>query len=175
VTTRYLPILFTLVGCSSSYQPANSPRISIAASAGSTTFYKEGKEYPAGFFLGGVEDAVRGNPRAEREARTAGHLMVAGWVCNFVAIGALASGTALLATSHGSDKQEEIGLGLILGSLVPDIAAFILFVNAPPHMYDAINIYNDGVLPAPTVAPSALAPVVPIGPPLLPPGPPPTR
>jgi hypothetical protein len=133
------------LACSSSYVPANSPRVATVWRSGYASYYRDGKEYPSGILLGGVEDAVQGNPRAEQEARTAHHLMIGGMVCEFVAVGALGSGLALVATHPHDSTASDTGLGLMFGSIAASITALILAVNAYPHAYDAVNIYNDGV------------------------------
>jgi hypothetical protein len=114
-------------------------------SGGSPTFYKDGEEYPGGLFLGGAEDAVHGNSRAEREARTAHRLMVGGFVVTLVGEASAATGLALLVPAYPTAPRRDVGVGLIIGGLVGTITGLVLLMNAPPHMYDAINIYNDGV------------------------------
>src|SRR5262249_1267457 len=87
--------------------------------------------------------------------------------------------------SPPDSSRRDVGNGLLVGALVADIVGFVLAVNAPPHVYDAINIYNDGVsaeserwaepnrrLPLlPPGAPNSAPPLLP--PPPLPPPPPP--
>jgi hypothetical protein len=155
-------LMLFATGCSSSYRPADSPRISTALSGGSPTFFRDGKEYPAGLFLGGVEDAVQGNRRAEDEARTAHHLMVGGFVLGLVGDGTAIAGVALDA-SHPTHNTE-LGLGLVLGGLAGAIAGFILMANASPHMYDAINIYNDSIGADGAAAPDSTAAGKPLSP-----------
>ena len=116
----------------------------MAMSGGFPTFFRDGKEYPGGLFLGGVVDAVHGNPRAEDEARTAHHLMVGGFVVEGAGLGTFIAG-AVLTGHNASPQTQNAGLGLMLGGLVVEVVGLILVVNAPPHMYDAVNIYNDGI------------------------------
>jgi hypothetical protein len=158
-----LVLVLLTSGCSSSYRPADSPRISTALSGGSPTFFRDGKEYSAGLFLGGVEDAVQGNRRAEEEARTAHHLMVGGLVLTLIGEGTAISGLALEA-SHPTQATQNAGLALALGGLAGAIAGFILVMNAPPHMYDAINIYNDGIAADGTATPDSTAAGKPLSP-----------
>jgi hypothetical protein len=148
-----------IAGCSSNYQPAKSPRISVTLDGGVATYYKDGKEYPAGFFGGGLIDAVRGNPRAEAEASKGRDLIVAGFVVSMVGVGGLGSGIALMATDQEGPggTQSRVGVGLFLGGFAAQIASIVLDLNAAPHFHDAVNIYNDD-LERP-VAPQGSAPV----------------
>ena len=132
--------------CSTSYQPVNSPRISFGLGGGILTLWKDGHETSIGLTYGGVLDAVRGNPRAEAEARTAQNLMIGGVASTFVSLGALITGLVLVPSKH--QTTSDVGGGLIVGGIVADIVGAVLVSNgAQPHMYDAINIYNDGLPP----------------------------
>jgi hypothetical protein len=153
-------LMLSVTGCSTSYRPADSPRISTALSGGSPTFFRDGKEYPGGLFFGGVEDAVHGNPRAEDEARTAHRLMVGGFVVGLVGDGTAVAGAVLASTP----QRQDVGLGLALGGLTVAIVGLVLMANAPPHMYDAINIYNDSIGADGTAAPGSTAAGKPLSP-----------
>ena len=59
-----------LAGCSSSYEPARSPRIVTVMEGGVPHFVKDGRDYGGPLFGGGLVHAVQGNPRAEAEACT---------------------------------------------------------------------------------------------------------
>jgi hypothetical protein len=139
--------LLAATACSSSYLPARSPRVATVWSGGNVSYYRDGVEYPSGFFLGGVEDAVTGNPHAEDEARTAHHLMIGGLSCELVGAGTIGAGVGLVAGNHPSDAARNTGAGLLVGGLVLDLVGVILVANAIPHSYDAVNIYNDGIPP----------------------------
>jgi hypothetical protein len=141
-------------GCASNYRPVKSPRIAYATDGLNVTYFRDGKEYTVDMFGGGLEEVVAGNPHAESEARTFRNLTIGGWVCEGVAIGGIASGIAVGASSHGDDSKTNLGLGLVIGGLVADVVGFVLFLNATPHRFDAVNIYNDGL----TLAPPAPAP-----------------
>jgi hypothetical protein len=163
-----LLLALTTTACSSSYVPARSPRVATVWSAGYPSYFRDGVEYPSGMLLDGVEDAVQGNPRAEEEARTAHHLMIGGFVCELAGLGALGSGIALTASNPPGSTANQAGIGLLIGSIAASVTAIVLFMNAPPHAYDAVNIYNDGIdarlRPAP---PFATVPMpVPMPPPL---------
>jgi hypothetical protein len=151
-TLSALSIALATTACSSSYVPARSPRIATVWRGGYPSYYRDGVEYPSGFLLDGVEDAVHGNPRAEEEARTAHGLMIGGLVCELGGAAALGGGIAVAATNHPGDSGNDVAIGLLIGSVVASLAGAILTANAFPHAYDAVNIYNDGVNATPSGA-----------------------
>ena len=66
----------------------------------------------------------------------------------------------------GSSSAQTAGLVLIAGGLAASIVGTVLFSNAQPHHWDAINIYNDGLpnsmgVPRPPYAPYAVPPLPP--------------
>ncbi|HEX3594572.1 MAG TPA: hypothetical protein VHU80_05710 [Polyangiaceae bacterium] len=147
--------------CSSTYRPAASPRIAIGVEDGNLTYYKNGTAYPAGTFGGGLVEAVHGNARAEDEARAARGLVIGGYACAFGALGATGAGIALTATSSSvHDTRAEVGVGLLITGLAIDVVSAVLLVKAPPHAFDAIAIYNDGIEPAPAPAAPSPAPAM---------------
>jgi hypothetical protein len=148
------------LGCTTSYEPAKSPRIAIVDDG--TTFLKDGQRYDGG---SGLIEAVAGNPQAEEMARTAYRNQVAGtvlYVAGFpIVIGGPIVGAAL--------DDEKTGKTVALASLGTGIAVWITSIvflsHVQPQRLDAINIYNDSVSPEPprgapeaTAAPEAPAP-----------------
>ncbi|HEX4341340.1 MAG TPA: hypothetical protein VH062_35775 [Polyangiaceae bacterium] len=155
----------SLVGCgATSYEPANSPRISLVRTDEGLAYVRDGRHFSTGVFGGGLVDAVTGNPQAESEARTAHSLTVGGFVCSLSALATVGAGVGLIATGHSTDTQTQVGIGLVAASLIPDIIASVLYANASGHSLDAINIYNDGVLRPPGAVPPMTAPA-PVAPP----------
>ena len=141
LSVALLPIV---QGCSSSYQPARSPRIVTVIDGGSPVFVKDGTSYGGPLFGGGVVDAVRGNPRAEAEARAGRNLTIAGFVVDMAGLGSDIAGLATIKP-NSSNSDNTLSLGLILGGLVGVTVGSVLLLAGPPHTYDAINIYNDGL------------------------------
>jgi hypothetical protein len=132
----------TLVGCSSSYEPARSPRIVTVMEGGAPHFVKDGMDYGSPLFGGGLVDAVEGNARAEAEARTGRNLTIAGFVFDVAGLGSELTGLVVLEQERG---RSNTGLGLTLAGLAGVLIGSTLLISAPPHMYDAVNIYNDGL------------------------------
>jgi len=134
--------------CSSSYQPARSPRISVIQEGGSPTLVRDGQTYSVGLFGGGLGDAVEGNPAADEHATTYKTLSIAGWSVYVAGLGSSIAGIYLLADSNrggGDSGQETAGAALALGGVAALVTSLVLISTAQPHLWDAVNIYNDSV------------------------------
>lgn len=157
---RGLVVLLALVfiqGCSSSYEPAKSPRIQTVIEGGSPTFVRDGEHFGSPAFGTGLVDAVHGNPRAEHHARVGRNLIVGGLVLDLVGLGSEVGGLAVLAhdRSQPGDEASGLAVGLLVGGLAAVFAGTVMIIAGQPHVYDAINIYNDGLEASPTPTPSS--------------------
>jgi hypothetical protein len=130
-------------GCASSYQPARNPRVTASGGETGPNFFKDGKEYSGGFFGGGLVDAVHGNERAEQEAITARNLTVAGFTLQVVGLSGVVTGVVL--ETRDDDAARTAGIWFGLGGAVTVLVGTLLVRSGSPHMYNAVNIYNDGV------------------------------
>ncbi|MEI9948668.1 MAG: hypothetical protein WDO74_06700 [Pseudomonadota bacterium] len=141
-------------GCSTGYEPARSPRIATVLEGGQPTFVKDGVHFGSPVFGTGIVDAVQGNPQAEHHARIGRNLIVGGFVLDLVGLGSEIGGLVVLA--HDRDQHGDASpaaVGLVLGGLVAVTAGTVMILCGQPHVYDAINIYNDGVDGQPSAAP----------------------
>ena len=132
-------------GCSSGYEPARSPRITTVVEGGMPTFVKDGERYGGPTFGVGLVHAVHGNPRAEQQARVGRNLAIGGFVLDMTGLGCEFGG--LVALGHETDRgrPSALGAGLVFGGLGAVIVGSVMLLSAQPHLYDAINIYNDGL------------------------------
>lgn len=137
-----LVLLPSVLACSSMYEPARSPRITTVVVDGTPTFVKDGKRYGGAAFATGLVDAVQGNPRAEEEARAGRNYAIAGFVLDLTGVAAETGGLVVIGEN---DRHLNTGLGLLVGGLACVAIGSGLLLSAPPHIYDAVNIYNDGV------------------------------
>jgi hypothetical protein len=150
------------VGCSSSYMPAASPRLAMVMEGGTPGYARDGKVFPGGLFGGDLEEAVRGNPTAEeyaREYKTGTETGFALTLLGYVGVigGAVTAGAEASTTSSNVPAP---GLAIMAGGLALAITGLIVELQAQPHIFDAINAYNDGVTKAadaPREAPPANA------------------
>src|SRR6188768_1113247 len=121
---RVLGVLLTLVftqACTSSYEPARSPRIATVMDGGQPTFVKDGVHFGSQVWGTGLVDAVHGNPRAEHHARVGRNLIAGGFVLGLVGLGTEIGGLVVLA--HDNQQGDGSASGLAVGLLVGGLAA----------------------------------------------------
>jgi len=143
-------VLLALVltqGCSSSYQPARSPRIATVIDGGYPTFVKDGEHIGSPAFGTGLVDATSSNPRAQHHARVGRNLMIGGIASYLVGLGTGVGGLVLLAQddAHLSTSKSNVGTALAITGIVGLVAGSVMMLSGQPHIYDAVNIYNDGL------------------------------
>lgn len=141
-----------IAGCGGvPYNPRPSPRIQVVPDGSSLSLVKNGKSCPMNLFGGCLEETVRGNPQAEAEASSYKSKGVAGFI--FSTLGTVSAGVGAgvlvgneLRTSPSTDLR--IGsLAMTFGGLALSIIGSVFAANAQPHLWNAINLYNDN-LPA---------------------------
>jgi hypothetical protein len=164
--------------------------------SGSPAYVRDGITFEGGPFGGDIEEAVQGNPDAEDAARSFKARLIGGFCGVLGGTASFIGGTALAVDgtsrhTQAGDSQATMGAAFMLGGLAAYFVGVAFIASAPPKLYDAVNIYNDGVdtrsLPPGTLvavpigptraaesspaAPAATTPVAPATPPL--PAPPP--
>lgn len=165
-------------GCTSTYIPRQGPRVSMVMQGGTIGFVRDGRLYRGGAFGGQLMQAVAGNEAALTHARTYRNLTAAGFATSMGGLAVVLIGDLLwVAASSGSGRTSATGLFAILGvGLSLDLVGLVMSLSAMPHMYDAINVYNDDLESHATPHPSSRAPLAPgmyIGPVETAPPPPP--
>ncbi|HEU5074236.1 MAG TPA: hypothetical protein VFU02_08685 [Polyangiaceae bacterium] len=133
---------------------------------GQFTLVRDGQRFETGLFGAGVTEAVEGNPAAVEHARTYRQYTIAGWSLYVGGLAFTLTGAGLLGAGQRNDNptQEHTGEALLLAGLATFITGMGFLIGAQPHLWDAINLYNDGVdrrarerfWPAPTVPPYTL-------------------
>jgi hypothetical protein len=149
-------------GCTSSYVPRPSPRLSLIMEGGTYAYVRDGKKYEGGMLGGDLEEAVRGVPAAEEYASQFRTGMTAGLVLTTIGSLGLVGGLVLTGAeaSQTTPGQPLPPTGLVVCGLglVTELVGVIVGLNAAPHLFDAINAYNDAlgsrVEAPPTPAPS---------------------
>jgi hypothetical protein len=131
--------------------PVNSPRVSMVQEGGTVAFVRDGTKYDGGLFGGQVEEAVRGNRAAEEQAREYKNRTMGGLALLLLgAIGLFGGADLTLQETPGGTAKYGVGGPVAMGAgLVAYAIGLGLLLSAPPHLFDAINIYNDGLLPKP--------------------------
>jgi hypothetical protein len=129
---------------------------------GTYAYVREGRKYEGGLFGGELEEAVQGNPQAVEYARAYKTGKVTGFVLTLLGAAAAIGGIVLFATQATQTPSTQdvppTGLFIAGGGLLVELAGSIVMLNAEPHMTDAINAYNDGLLSAPPPRPPEHAP-----------------
>ena len=154
-----LAFLFTQ-GCSSSYEPARSPRIVMVVDSGYPTFVKDGERVGSPAFGTGLVQAVHGNPRAEHHARVGRNLVVGGFVLDMLGLGAEIGGLVVLGQQNAGapEQHSTAGTVLVVSGITAIVAGTVMILTGQPHIYDAVNLYNDGLEAPLTTAPEAKRP-----------------
>jgi hypothetical protein len=118
---------------------------------GTPVYIREGRVYPGGGFGGDLREAVQGNAEAESHAKTYRTNMIAGVTTTLAgAVSAIGGGILYVASSSQTESQrnpttETIGGTLALSGVAAFATGMVLMLNAQPHLWDAVNAYNDGV------------------------------
>jgi len=150
------------IGCTSSYEPARSPRIATVVDGGQPTFVKDGVHFGSQVWGTGLVDAVASNAQAQHHARVGRNLIAGGFVLSLAGLGSEIGGLVVWVNESNGQGGDASGLaiGLLVGGLAATITGTALIMSGQPHIYDAINIYNDGLDAQRPVAPTALGPRV---------------
>jgi hypothetical protein len=129
---------------------------------GNYAYVRDGKKYEGGLFGGDLVEAVRGNPQAEDYARAYKRGLTTGLVMTLLGAAVAVAGIVAVSSDLGQHApgQSIPPTGFIVagGGLLVELIGDIIELNAMPHLYDAINVYNDGLDSPPSVAPRAGAP-----------------
>jgi hypothetical protein len=112
---------------------------------GNPTLVKDGVHYGNLAFGTGVVEAVQGNPQAEEQARIGRNLVIGGFVLDIMGLGGEVGGLVALRHEQDRGQPSTLGLGLLVGGLGAVTVGTVMLLTGQPHIYDAINMYNDGV------------------------------
>src|SRR5580700_4013526 len=142
------------LGCSSVYMPRPGPRLAVTMDEGRLAYVRDGKRFEGGWLGGDIEEAVRGNPQAEEYAHDFKSGVVAGFATTMIASAVIVGGVVVTGIEEGAPANRNsvpvTGLAMMGAGLIIDL---ILVTRAAPHLWDAINAYNDGVAPPATPPP----------------------
>src|SRR5271167_3225014 len=87
--------------CSSAYIPQPGPRLSVVVDSGSLAYVRDGRTYQGGFLGGDIEDAVKGNPRAEEYAHDYKTGMVTGFALSMLGVAGMVGGLTVAGIEAG--------------------------------------------------------------------------
>ncbi len=126
---------------------------------GKPSLVKDGKSYPAN--ADGLSQSVAGNPSAEAHARDYNRGMNVAIAEYLGGLGAMFAGFILGAdrgemgmSQPASSGEAAGGVVLVIGGVALMIVSAFQSTYAQAHFQDALNVYNDGVVPRPPPSPT---------------------
>ncbi len=146
-------------GCSTHYLPQARGRVLTIMQGGQLAYVRDGRIIQRGALGHGLIDAVRGNPAAERAARTHYQRNRDGLMMSLSGLACTAFGAGWLAyeLQDGTEQvpQSNLTLPMIttVGCLVLSYAGVFYMASGQPYALDAINIFNDGPTCTPRLPP----------------------
>jgi len=149
-TALVLSVMF-IGGClSSNYKPKSTSRVSVVMHQNEIAYVRNGRMHKHGFLGSGLIDAVRGNPRAERAARSFHERLrdgliatVGGLVCSTIAMVVAAKGEIGEDDLPSRDYDPTKPMLIAGGCLIVSMVGLFYAVSSAPYRFDAINIFND--------------------------------
>lgn len=132
-------------GCSSAYIPRRSAHLSMRMDSGSLAYERDGKKFAGGLFGGNLEEAVQGVPLAEKYAAEYKTGVTGGFVLILAGAAGVVAGTSLDASEYNQRGSSVPGWSTIGAGIVAYAAGLIWMLSSQPHLFDAVNAYNDGV------------------------------
>jgi hypothetical protein len=132
-------------GCASTYRPQEPGRISFLMDGPGFSLYKDGTRYRAFGWSNDPVRAVAGNAQAEEHARIFVSRSRLFWSLYTVAVGCLVTSLIVNPYGPGHEDRQEASLGFAAAGFAALAASLVPALTAPGHLYDAVNIYNDGI------------------------------
>jgi hypothetical protein len=148
-------------GCSSAYLPRRSAHLSMRMDSGSLVFERDGQKFEGGLFGGDLDEAVKGVPLAEKFASDYKTGVTGGFVLALAGGAAAIGGSSLAGAEYAQRTSNVPGWTTVGAGLVAYFIGLAWIMSSQPHLYDAINAYNDAAderaEPAAAPAPQSLA------------------
>jgi len=138
-------LVFLAGGCASTYRPQEPGRVSFVLDGPGFSLYKDGVKYGAGGLSSAPVQAVAGNPTAEEHARKFVSRSRLFWSLYALGVGCLITSVAVYPGDRGHENRRELGAGFGFAGLGLLTTSLVAAFTAPGHLYDAVNIYNDGL------------------------------
>jgi hypothetical protein len=132
-------------GCATSYRPQDSGRVSFVLDGPGISLYKDGQRYGASGLSSDPIRAVTGNPVAEDHARVFVQRSRIWAILTAVAVASLA--TAIAVNPSGNGGHRDISAALAATGFASLTGGAVVGATGLSHIYDAVNIYNDGLGP----------------------------
>jgi hypothetical protein len=138
-------IALIFAGCATSYRPQDSGRVSFVLDGPGISLYKDGHRYGASGLSSDPIRAVTGNPAAEEHARVFVQRSRIWAILTAVAVASLA--TAIAVNPSGNGGHRDMSAALAVTGFASLTGGAVVGATGLSHIYDAVNIYNDGLSP----------------------------
>lgn len=138
-------LLLALTACSTAYVPRRTSRLALVMDGGRHQLDRNGQRYELGLFGGELEEAVAPNAQAMDHAASFRQQLLSGFVLGIASSIPIGVGVGMTLDDSRRGRDNVLGPSLLLGGLVAYAVGMGLIVGAQPHLYDAINTYNDWV------------------------------
>jgi hypothetical protein len=141
--------------CTSTYQPRPGPRVSMVLVSGQPHLQRSGRLYPISLTGPELGAAVADNPRALAHVQTYQQMSTQGLVAGLGGAVLMVVGPSIALATSMDDRGSisDAGAGAALGTFAAGIALYVMgmgwIMQGQPHLYDAINVYNDDLEVAP--------------------------
>jgi hypothetical protein len=120
--------------------------VAVVKSAFRRGLVRDGTYYGGGAFGGDVDQAVSGVPEAVSHARSYQTLSTLGSIALFTSEAAAISGSVIIPTAiDDPETRSAARVAFIVSSLTLLVTGVVLHVAAEPHLYDAVNLYNERI------------------------------
>jgi hypothetical protein len=127
--------------CTSESEPV--VHVQVMQTPSGLEFLRGKRHYEHGKFGGGLRDAVDGVPLAEQHADAHSRLLMGGFLLELA--GLVLAGASLATAVQGDESRDGLDTSLALagGAVVLSVASSTLYARSTPHVWDAVNLYND--------------------------------
>ena len=116
---------------------------------GTIAYVRDGKTYEGGLFGGDIEEAVRGNPQAEEYAHEYKTGVVTGFATTMLGVAGMVGGLVVTGVEEApptNNRSVPVAGPVLLGAgVLAYVVGLVVMLNAVPHLYDAVNAYNDAL------------------------------
>ena len=131
------------IGCATTYRSQEPGRVSFVLDGPGVSLYKNGERYSAMGLSSAPIRAVEGNQLAEDHARIFVTRSRIAWILYGIGLAALGTAIGLNPNGHAQGGQRTASVILGISGVTTVLAGGTVFMTAPSHLYDAVNIYND--------------------------------
>lgn len=139
----FMTALATACACGSG--PTPGERVQVVHTTSGLAFVRGSERYDDGKLGRGLRHAVHGVPDAERHADAHAHLRMGGFLFELGSV--LLTGAAVVSAVQNDESGNALDTSMALagGAVAFSVVSSAMYERSTPHVYQAVNIYNDEV------------------------------